>query len=64
MIPVIGRMVGTDLPSAKKYLEKAIIETPDALTLMQIEVGNERIMADVIKDALKKGFEILKEEAA
>ncbi len=64
MIPVIGRMVGTDLPSAKKYLEKAIIETPDALFLMQIEVGNERIMADVIKDALKKGFEILKEEAA
>ncbi len=61
IIPVIGRMVGTDLPSAKKYLEQAIQETPDALKLMSIEVGNERIMADVIKDALTKGFELREE---
>jgi succinyl-CoA synthetase beta subunit len=58
IIPVIGRMVGTDLPSAKKYLEQAIKETPDALELMSIEVGNERIMAEVIKDALTRGFEL------
>lgn len=61
IIPVIGRMVGTDLPSAKKYLEQAIKETPEALKLMSIEVGNERIMAEVIKDALAKGFELRKE---
>jgi succinyl-CoA synthetase beta subunit len=61
IIPVIGRMVGTDLPSAKKYLERAVKETPDALELMSIEVGNERIMAEVIKDALTRGFELRKE---
>ena len=61
IIPVYGRMVGTDLPSAKKYLETAYKETPEELALLEIEVGNERIMADVIRDALKKGFEYLKE---
>lgn len=57
MIPVYGRMVGTDLPSAKKYLEKAKEETPEALRLMTIVVGNEKIMADIIKEGIKKGFE-------
>jgi succinyl-CoA synthetase beta subunit len=58
MLPVHGRMVGTDLPSAKAFLEKAKAETPEALKDMVIVVGNQKIMADVIKDALKKGFEL------
>ncbi|NPE09511.1 MAG: hypothetical protein GNW80_14590 [Asgard group archaeon] len=61
IIPVYGRMVGTDLPSAIKYLEKAYEDTPKELAMLEIEIGNEQIMADVIKDALKKGFEYLKE---
>ncbi|MFX0182423.1 MAG: ATP-grasp domain-containing protein [Candidatus Hodarchaeota archaeon] len=61
MIPVYGRMVGTDLPSAKTYLEKAKNETPKALELMDIVVGNEKIMADVIKDGINRGFEFKKE---
>ncbi|MGA8903583.1 MAG: ATP-grasp domain-containing protein [Candidatus Bathyarchaeia archaeon] len=52
IIPVYGRMVGTDLPSAREYLEKAKAETPEALKEMTIIVGNQRIMADVIKDAI------------
>jgi hypothetical protein len=53
-------MVGTDLPSAIKYLEKAYEETPKELAMLEIEIGNEQIMADVIKEALTKGFEHLK----
>ncbi|MFX0151265.1 MAG: ATP-grasp domain-containing protein [Candidatus Hodarchaeota archaeon] len=61
MIPVYGRMVGTDLPSAKSYLMKAKNETPKALELMDIEVGNEKIMADIIKEGIRRGFEFKKE---
>ncbi len=61
IIPVYGRMVGTDLPSAKSYLEKAKIESPKALQLMEIVVGNEKIMADVIKEGIKAGFEFKKD---
>ncbi|MFX0122736.1 MAG: ATP-grasp domain-containing protein [Candidatus Hodarchaeota archaeon] len=64
LIPVYGRMVGTDLPSAKNYLEKAKIETPEALEMMEIAVGNEKIMADVIKEGIKRGFEYKKEASA
>ena len=56
VIPVYGRMVGTDLPSAREYLEKAKAETPEALKEMTIIVGNQRIMADVIKDAIGSVF--------
>ena len=52
IVPVFGRMVGTDLPSAREYFEKAKTETPDALTDCTMIVGNQRIMADVIKDAI------------
>jgi hypothetical protein len=45
-------MVGTDLPSAREYLEKAKAETPESLRGTTIIVGNQRIMADVIKDAI------------
>ena len=61
IIPVYGRMVGTDLPSAKKFLEKAKKETPEALRLMEIVVGNETIMAEIIKEGIKWGFEYKKE---
>jgi succinyl-CoA synthetase beta subunit len=52
VVPVFGRMVGTDLPSAREYLEKAKAETPEALRESTIIVGNQRIMADVIKDGI------------
>ncbi|MBD3235215.1 MAG: hypothetical protein GF330_00735 [Candidatus Eisenbacteria bacterium] len=57
MLPVHGRMVGTDLPSAREYLAKAKTETPEPLRDLEIVVGNQKIMADVIKDAVKGGFE-------
>ena len=63
LIPVYGRMVGTDLPSAKNYLEKAKKESPEALSQMEIVVGNEMIMADIIREGIKKGFEIKQEGA-
>jgi len=56
VLPVHGRMVGTDLPGAKAFLEKAKIETPEPLVDMKIVVGNRKIMADVIKDALTAAF--------
>jgi succinyl-CoA synthetase beta subunit len=56
IIPVYGRMVGTDLPSAREYLEKAKAETPEPLREMTIMVGNQVIMADVIKDAINGIF--------
>ncbi|MFX0092513.1 MAG: ATP-grasp domain-containing protein [Candidatus Hodarchaeota archaeon] len=64
IVPVYGRMVGTDLPSAKKFLEKAKKETPEALRLMEIVVGNETIMAEIIKEGIKRGFEYKKEVKA
>jgi succinyl-CoA synthetase beta subunit len=61
IIPIYGRMVGTDLPSAKTYLENAINETPEPLKLLEMVVGNEKIMADVIKEGIGRGFELKKE---
>jgi succinyl-CoA synthetase beta subunit len=58
MLPVVGRMVGTDLPSAREYYAKAKAETPDSLKDLDIVIGNQKIMADVIKDGIKKGFEV------
>ncbi len=56
MIPVHGRMVGTDLPSARTYLEKAQVETPKELEQLTIVVGNEKIMFDVIKEGIVSAF--------
>ena len=53
MIPVYGRMVGTDLPNARVYLEKAKKETPEPLKDLHIVVGNQKIMADIIKDGIE-----------
>ncbi len=64
MLPVIGRMVGTDLPSAREALERALTETPEVLKDLDIIVGNQKIMADVIKDALAKGFEVKAQQTA
>lgn len=58
MLPVYGRMVGTDLPSARDFLEKAKRETPDDLRDMYITVGNQTIMAEVIREGIQKAFEI------
>jgi succinyl-CoA synthetase beta subunit len=56
MVPVHGRMVGTDLPSAREFLAKAHAETPDALRDLDITVGNERVMFDVIREGISKAF--------
>jgi succinyl-CoA synthetase beta subunit len=57
MIPIYGRMVGTDLPSARTFLEKEKHEHPDALQNVHIVVGNQRIMADVIREGIEKVIE-------
>jgi succinyl-CoA synthetase beta subunit len=57
MIPIHGRMVGTDLPSARAYLQQANVELPEATANMEIVVGNQEIMFDVIKEGVRKGFE-------
>ena len=62
MIPVFGRMVGTDLAAAREYLEKAKRETPEPLRDLHIVVGNKKIMADVIKDGIEYGFNIKNQE--
>jgi succinyl-CoA synthetase beta subunit len=57
MLPVYGRMVGTDLPSARDYLEKANRESPEALKDMHITVGNQTIMAEIIRQGIADAFE-------
>ncbi|MCX6667845.1 MAG: acetate--CoA ligase family protein [Euryarchaeota archaeon] len=57
MVPIFGRMVGTDLPSARTFLEKAKAEDPDAMRNVTIYVGNQKIMADVIREGIEKAFE-------
>jgi succinyl-CoA synthetase beta subunit len=56
MVPVFGRMVGTDLPSARDFLERARRETPEPLADMHITVGNQKIMAEVIRDGIDLAF--------
>ncbi|MHA2251601.1 MAG: ATP-grasp domain-containing protein [Candidatus Kariarchaeaceae archaeon] len=56
MLPVFGRMVGTDLAAAAAFLEKAKRDTPEELQDLHITVGNQKIMADVIKDGIEYGF--------
>ena len=61
MIPVYGRMVGTDLPGAIAFLKRAREETPKALEDAEIVGGNQIIMAEVIKEAIKR---VLKKKRA
>ena len=57
MVPIFGRMVGTDLPSARTFLEKTKVEDPDAMKNVTIYVGNQKIMADVTREGIEKAFE-------
>ncbi len=57
MVPIFGRMVGTDLPNARTFLERAKTENPEALRQVTIYVGNQQIMADVIREGIQKAFE-------
>jgi succinyl-CoA synthetase beta subunit len=57
VVPVYGRMVGTDLPNARDFLEKAKLETPEELRDLHITVGNQKIMAEVIKEGLRSAFD-------
>ena len=56
MVPVYGRMVGTDLPNAREFLERAVRETPEELKDMHITVGNRKIMAEIIREGLQAAF--------
>jgi len=56
MMPIFGRMVGTDLAAARAFYEKAKRETPKPLKDLHMVVGNQKIMADVIKDGIEYGF--------
>ena len=56
MLPVHGRMVGTDLPSAREALIKAKKDTPDALAGLEIVVGNQKIMADIMREGIERGL--------
>ena len=58
MIPIHGRMVGTDLPSARAFLEKTYSESPKAMENVKIVVGDQKIMADVIREGIKEAFDI------
>jgi len=57
VVPVVGRMVGTDLPSAREFLDRAKRETPAELEDMRITVGNRKIMAEVIRKAIRYAFD-------
>ncbi|HHS14251.1 MAG TPA: hypothetical protein ENN03_10870 [bacterium] len=58
MVPVFGRMVGTDLSSARDFLKQAKSESPEALKDLSMVVGNRVIMADIIREAITRAFEI------
>jgi succinyl-CoA synthetase beta subunit len=57
VVPVFGRMVGTDLPSAREFLEKAKRETPEELKDLNITVGNRTIMAEIIREGIRYAFD-------
>jgi succinyl-CoA synthetase beta subunit len=56
-VPVHGRMVGVDLPSARSFLERARQETPGALQDLCISIGNRTIMAEVIREGIQRALE-------
>jgi succinyl-CoA synthetase beta subunit len=57
VVPVFGRMVGTDLPSARDFLERARQETPEELADLHITVGNRTIMAEIIREGIRRAFD-------
>jgi len=52
VVPVYGRMVGTDLAAARAFLESARGQTPAELEPLSMVIGNRQIMAEVIREAL------------
>ena len=52
VVPVYGRMVGTDLGAARAFLESARRETPEPLEDLSMVVGNREIMAEVIRKSI------------
>jgi len=52
IVPIYGRMVGTELARGRAFLDKARQETPEALSKLSMVVGNRQIMAQVIQEAL------------
>ncbi len=64
MVPVYGRMVGTDLPAAREFLARAKQETPEALADLTMVVGNQAIMYEVIRRGAQALMERRKQEAA
>jgi len=52
MIPVYGRMVGTDLPGARDFLKMAREHFPEPMRYLHMEIGNRMIMADVIREGI------------
>jgi succinyl-CoA synthetase beta subunit len=56
VVPVYGRMVGTDLPRAREYLTQAKQQYAEVLHHMHITVGNQKIMADIIREGLQQVF--------
>jgi succinyl-CoA synthetase beta subunit len=53
VVPVYGRMVGTDLAAARAFLEIARRETSTQLLPLSMVVGNPGIMASVIREAIQ-----------
>ncbi|MBI2424268.1 MAG: hypothetical protein HYV27_15660 [Candidatus Hydrogenedentes bacterium] len=56
VVPIHGRMVGTDLPAARAFLEQARQQTPGPLAQLHLAVGNERIMAEAIREGLTESL--------
>ena len=56
VLPIRGRMVGTDLSSAHAFLEKARSDMPEILKDLHMIIGNQKIMAEVIREGLEKAF--------
>ena len=63
IVPIYGRMVGTDLGAARAFLESARQQTPDPLERLSMVVGNREIMAEVIRKGIAD-FLARKEQAA
>jgi succinyl-CoA synthetase beta subunit len=56
VVPVYGRMVGTDLPRARENLTRARQQYAKELHSMHITVGNQKIMAEIIREGLQQAF--------
>ncbi len=52
VVPVYGRMVGTELAAARAYLDDARRQTPEDLEPLSMIIGNREIMAEVIRKGL------------